>query len=93
MRALFRKSALLPEVAAWVGLLVLMVVSLVSSYVPLGLGNGIANLAIAGVQMLVVVFVLMHLKEGGALPRLAAAAGAFWLAIFFTLTFSDFLTR
>lgn len=49
--------------------------------------------AIAGVKAALVVLFFMHLWESPRLVWLVAFGSLLWLAIFFTLTFADYLTR
>jgi cytochrome c oxidase subunit 4 len=82
-----------PEAGIWLALLALLGISLGSAYLRLGLGNAAANYGIATLKALLVAIVFMHLRSAGALIRLVAGAGLFWLVVFFALTFSDVLTR
>jgi cytochrome c oxidase subunit IV len=59
----------------------------------LGAGGPIANLVIAALKAALVAVVFMHLRWSSPLQRLFAGAGLFWLAILFTLTFADYMTR
>ena len=80
-------------VLVWVGLLVLLALTLGSAYLPLGWLNGVVNLAIAVAKALLVMTFFMHLRSSHYVLRIAAAAGFFWLAILIGLSLSDFLTR
>ena len=80
-------------VLVWVGLLVLLALTLGSAYLPLGWMNGVVNLAIAVAKALLVMIFFMHLRSSHYVLRLAAAAGFFWLAILIGLSLSDFLAR
>ena len=77
----------------WAALLALLGLTLGAAYVPLGPFNVAVGLAIAVVKAGIVALLFMNLRRSGALIRLAAAAGFFWLAVLFALTLSDFLTR
>ena len=55
----------------WLALLALMLASLGSAYVPLGLGNVVAGLAIAGVKAGLVIACFMRLGRAPAITRLA----------------------
>jgi cytochrome c oxidase subunit 4 len=79
--------------AAWLGLLALFAVSLGSTYVPLGAGNVTVNLLIAAIMIGVLVTFLMDLRRANSLTRIVAAAGLFWIALMFALTFTDYLSR
>jgi cytochrome c oxidase subunit IV len=58
---------------AWIALIALMLASLGSAYVPLGIGNALAGLAIAVLKSAIVVALFMGLWSSGALLRIAAA--------------------
>jgi cytochrome c oxidase subunit 4 len=58
---------------AWVALIALMLASLGSAYVPLGIGNALTGVAIAIVKSAIVVTLFMGLGRAGALLRIVAA--------------------
>lgn len=91
-------------VAVWAVLVVLTVVTALAARVDLdgsvksALGwnlplNALVALSIAGAKASLVVMFFMHLRWSDPVPKVAALAGIFWLAIMFTLTISDYLTR
>jgi cytochrome c oxidase subunit 4 len=80
-------------VLTWIALLVLLALTAGSSYVPMHAFNLAANLAIALVKALLVVFVFMHVRRGTPMTRVVAAAGVFWLALLTTLSLTDFVAR
>jgi cytochrome c oxidase subunit 4 len=80
-------------VAVWLLLLVLLAVTVTSSFVPMGVANTAANLLIAAVMLVLLGFYLMDLVGMTALIRLAAASGLFWIIFMFTLTFADYWSR
>lgn len=71
---------------AYLGLLLLLALTVASSLVDLDGFNTPINLAIAAAKAAVIALVFMHLVRAGALSRLAVAAVAIWLAILFGLT-------
>lgn len=77
----------------WAALLLLLAATVFAAYQPLGPFNTVAGLGIAAVKTALVALLFMGLRRSGALVRLTAAAGFFWLVILFVLTLSDFLTR
>jgi cytochrome c oxidase subunit IV len=77
----------------WGALLGLLAVTFACAYAPLGAFNVVVALAVAAIKATLVGFIFMGLARSGALLRLAAAAGFFWLVILFALTFSDYLGR
>ena len=78
---------------AWVALLVLMLTSLASAYLPLGAGNLAAGLTIATVKSCIVLAVFMGLARSPGLLRVAAAIGFAMLALLFSLSGLDYATR
>ncbi|MER9328437.1 oxidase [Mesorhizobium sp. M0488] len=71
---------------AYLGLLGLLVLTVGSSFFPLGGLNSVLNLVIAGGKAGIIALLFMQLAADGVLPRLAAATAALWLAILFGLT-------
>lgn len=67
---------------AWIALLALMFASLGSAYLPLGVWNAVAGLAIAAIKSAIVLVVFMGLVRSSAMVRLAAATAlAMWLLL------------
>jgi cytochrome c oxidase subunit IV len=80
-------------VAVWLALIVLLLATLGSAFIPLGVGNAAINLAIAVAKSLLVVFFFMHLRSAHPVLRIVATAGFFWLAILLGLSLTDFAVR
>jgi len=80
-------------VLVWVALIVLLLLTLGSAYIPLGRFNTAINLAIAAAKALFVAFFFMHLRSAHYMLRIAATAGFFWLAILIGLSLTDFAIR
>jgi cytochrome c oxidase subunit 4 len=74
-------------------LLALMLISLGSAYLRLGVFNVISGLVIAAIKAAIVVWIFMRLRDCGPLIRLAAVAGVGVLAILAGLSGVDYLTR
>lgn len=55
--------------------------------------NTFVALAIAFTKMTFVVLFFMHVRWGSRLIWLSAASGFFWMAILFSYTMQDYLTR
>lgn len=55
--------------------------------------NLLLALLIAFTKMSFIVLFFMHVKYGTNLTRIFAGAGFFWLIIFFTLLFADYMGR
>jgi cytochrome c oxidase subunit 4 len=79
--------------AVWVALGVLLAITVISAYIPLGALNGIMNLGIAAVKVALILLFFMKLRSSSALIRLTSLAGLFWLVFMFALTAGDYLTR
>ncbi|ADJ28069.1 c-type cytochrome [Nitrosococcus watsonii] len=77
----------------WATLIILLLGTFGSAYIPLGPFNLVVNILIAIGQMLLVLTFFMHLRYRGPLVRIFAAAGFFWLLFLFGFTLSDYLTR
>jgi cytochrome c oxidase subunit 4 len=80
-------------VISWAGLLMLLGLTVVLSYQPLGSLNSVIALLIATAKALVVAAVFMELRERSGLMIAFAAAGFFWLGILIWLAGIDFVTR
>ena len=74
--------------AAWLGLLALLTLTVCMAYVPLGIANTPIALAIAIAKMLLIAAVFMELRSRSGLTIAFAAAGLFWLGIMMWLTFA-----
>src|SRR5437867_8083487 len=55
--------------------------------------NAVVALTIAVVKATLVVLFFMHVRYSGRLIWLVIGAALFWLAIMFSITFSDYRTR
>jgi len=84
---------LLPYLLAWLVLLVLLGLSVLTAYLPLGAFHPLANFTIAIVQAAIVFTIFMRLREPPAIKRVFAGAGFFWLIFMFGLGAIDYLTR
>jgi cytochrome c oxidase subunit IV len=74
-------------------LMILLVITLVAAYFPLGALNLPLALAIAVAKAAIVVLYFMHVKYNSNLVKFFAVAALIWLAIMFVLTLSDYMTR
>jgi cytochrome c oxidase subunit 4 len=80
-------------VLTWAALMVLLAITAASAFLPLGWGNLAVNLAIAGGKTALIGLVFMRLAAGATLVRLVVGAMILWLAILFSLSFADYLSR
>jgi len=79
--------------AAWAALIALMLASLASAYVPLGVGNLAVGLGIALTKATIVAALFMGLARESALLRLVAAFALGMLALLMGLSGIDYATR
>ncbi len=77
----------------WLALLVLLLTSFGTAYIPLGPWNMPIGIGIAFVKAGLVAALFMELKQARALIRLACAAGFFIVFILYGLTTIDVLMR
>lgn len=78
---------------AWVILLALLGLSVLTAYLPLGAFHPLANFTIAIIQTAIVFTMFMRLREPPAIKRVFAGAGFFWLIFLFGFGVIDYLTR
>jgi cytochrome c oxidase subunit 4 len=77
----------------WLALMILLALTLGSSYLPMGPWNTVANTSISCAKALLIAIFFMHLRNAGALLRIVAVIGLLWLALLFGLSWTDFATR
>jgi cytochrome c oxidase subunit 4 len=87
------QAFLWPETLIWLVLMALFLSSWWVAYVPIGIWKTIASLTISVIKTLLVATFFMHLVRSESLIRLASSGGLIWLAILFTLSWADYLTR
>ncbi|MEX0618970.1 MAG: cytochrome C oxidase subunit IV family protein [Pseudohongiellaceae bacterium] len=80
-------------IVTYVSLLGLLALTAGLSFIPMGMGNLIANLGIAVAKVVLIALVFMQLRSADSLTRTAAVTGLVWLALLFWLTLNDYLTR
>ena len=86
------QSALL-YVVAWLVLLLLTGLSLLSAYLGLGVYGPITQFGIAATQAAIVFILFMRLKGPPSLKWIFAGAGFFWLSFLYGLSMMDYATR
>ena len=77
----------------WLALIALMLASLGSAYLRLGVGNLIAGLAIATIKSGLVAWCFMELRRASVMSRIAAAVGLAMLLLLMALGMLDYATR
>lgn len=80
-------------VVIWAILMSLTATTVVVAEIELGEWNVVVALTIAVIKAVLVVLFFMHVKESSSLTKLIVAAGFFWMAILFALTFNDYFSR
>ncbi|MBZ9776845.1 hypothetical protein [Mesorhizobium sp. CO1-1-8] len=76
-------------ILAYIGLLVLLALTVASSFVDLSGFNTLTNLAIAAAKTAIIALAFMGFARMDILVRLSVVAGALWLLILFVLTLID----
>lgn len=77
----------------WIALIALLLASLGSSYLSLGLVNPALSIGIAMLKSVIVVWLFMQMRKASALVRLAAMSGLVMLLLLAGLTGVDYATR
>lgn len=86
-------ASVLLYVGAWLVLLLLGGLSVVSAYLRLGIYAPAFQFGIAGTQTAIVFILFMRLKGPPSLKWLFAGAGFFWLLFLYGLSATDYATR
>ncbi len=74
-------------------LLILTTVTVLASYVEMGVFNPIVALAIAVVKAVLVVLFFMHVKYSSKLTKLTVGCGIFTFIVLVGMTLADYITR
>ena len=77
----------------YVALMALLIVTYVSTFVPLGAFKPIVNIGIGAAKAAIILLFFMHLVKAEPLTRLAGLIGYAWLVLMFVLGLSDYLAR
>ena len=80
-------------ILTYFGLMALLAITVASTFVPLGVGNSLVNLAVAVAKAAMIGGVFMHLRRSGMLVSLAVVVLLFWIAMMYGMTLNDYLTR
>jgi cytochrome c oxidase subunit 4 len=79
--------------AVWVALMVLVALTVASSYVKLGAFNLVASLAISAAKTALVMMLYMELRRERGTILVFAITGFCWLALMIVPTVADIATR
>ncbi len=82
-----------PYIAGWLVLLLLLGLSVLSAYLPIGIFHPIVNFGIALTQAAIVFILFMKLRGRPSLKWVFAGAGFFWLLFLYGLSMTDYATR
>jgi cytochrome c oxidase subunit 4 len=77
----------------YAALLVLLLLTVGVAFIHMGSMNIVMALAIAVAKACMVIWVFMHVRDGGKLVWMFASASFVWLGILLVLTMSDYLSR
>lgn len=78
---------------AWLVLLVLTGLSILSAYLGLGVYAPVVQFGIAATQAAIVFILFMRLRGPPSLKWIFAGAGFFWLSFLYGLSMTDYATR
>ena len=92
MKSASKQSPML-YVVAWLVLILLTGLSLLSAFLGLGVYGPIVQFGIAATQAAIVFVLFMRLKGPPSLKWLFAGAGFFWLLFLYGLSATDYATR
>lgn len=77
----------------WLALMLLLILTVASTYLPIGHFHVVANIGIAAVKMLLVILFFMHIWYRRSLIRFVSFTAFFWIILLLGLTLVDYLTR
>jgi cytochrome c oxidase subunit 4 len=93
MKVEAKEAASLPFVVAWLVLLLLAGISMLSAYLGLGVWGPVVQFGIAAIQVAIIAILFMRLKGPPSLKWIFAGTGLFWLMFLFGITMTDYATR
>ncbi|HEY1902222.1 MAG TPA: cytochrome C oxidase subunit IV family protein [Terracidiphilus sp.] len=74
-------------------LLVFTTLTVVASYIEMGVFNAVAALGIAVIKAMLVVLFFMHIKYSTKLTKLTVVAGLFTFLTLISMTMADYISR
>lgn len=80
-------------IGVYIALILLLLASWFSHSLHLGIGNVVLNLGVAATKAALIALFFMHLLKETNTVRIFSLIGVAWLAILFSLSLSDYLTR
>jgi cytochrome c oxidase subunit 4 len=88
-----KEAAALPFAVAWLALLLLTGISMLTAFLGLGLWTPVVQFGIAAVQAGILFVLFMRLKGPPSLKWVFAGTGFFWLLFLFGLSMTDYASR
>src|SRR3954453_4251262 len=79
--------------AVYVGLMILLILTVIAARLNLGPVSLLIALLIAAVKAGLVILYFMHVRYGSRVTWLFVMAGFLWLSILFTFTFAEYVGR
>ena len=76
-----------------IALMVLLIVTVIAAFLPLGVLNMPVAMLIATIKALLVILYFMHVKFSSRLTKVFVAGSFLWLGILFVMAFGDYYTR
>lgn len=77
----------------FIGLLLLLALTVIAARLDLGQWNFAAAVSIAAAKAFLIALYFMHVRMSTPLIKLVVAAGLLWLCILFSLSLADYWTR
>jgi cytochrome c oxidase subunit 4 len=88
-----KRESLVPYIVAWLVLMLLLGMSILSAYLDIGIFHPMVTFGIAATQAAIIFLVFMRLRGRPSLKWVFAAGGFFWLSFLFGLSIIDYATR
>ena len=88
-----REATALPFVVAWLVLLLLAGISMLSAFLGLGAWGPVVQFGIAAIQAAIIAILFMRLKGPPSLKWVFAGTGIAWLMFLYGLSMTDYATR
>jgi cytochrome c oxidase subunit IV len=93
MKAAAKHEPALLYVAAWLVLILLTGISVLSAFLGIGVYAPVIQYGIAATQAAIVFILFMRLKGPPSLKWIFAGSGFFWLMILYGLSMTDYASR
>lgn len=93
MKAAAKHEPALLYVVAWLVLILLTGISVLTAYLGLGKYAPVIQYGVAATQAAIVFILFMRLKGPASLKWVFAGAGFFWLSFLYGLSMTDYATR